>query len=182
MLPVFVFLFYVFVVACFVLFCFVCLLFFFVFLFCFCFADVVFGCFLFSFFSLHFIWLNFKSLQIRRREDSYFPFQIYIWKTLQIIWSSQRFFIRFKDVCVNKEHRVLLSYGPITAIPALKVGHTCTAGTVTTDCGVATTTHLECSATAPTVCVCSTGYSGPTGGDCGGWHIPIVYCGRKNNN
>ena len=91
------------------------------------------------------------------------------WKTL----------IRFKDVCVNKEHRVLLSYCPITAISALKVGHTCTASTATTDCGVATTTHLECSATAPTVCVCSTGYSGPTAGDCGGWHIPIVYCGRK---
>ena len=35
--------------------------------------------------------------------------------------------IRLKDVCVNKEHRVLLSCCPITAIPALKVGHTCTA-------------------------------------------------------
>ena len=52
-------------------------------------------------------------------------------------------------------------------IPALKIGHTCTAGTATTDCGVTTTTHLECSATAPTVCVCSTGYSGSPGGDCG---------------
>ena len=73
----------------------------------------------------------------------------------------------------------LLSYCPITAIPALKIGHTCTASTATTDCGNATTTHLECSATTPTVCVCSTGYSGSPGGDCGRWHIHIVYCGRR---
>ena len=51
--------------------------------------------FLFLFFAslqiLHFTSLNFKSLQIHQREDIYSPFQIYIWRTLQGIWSSQRF-------------------------------------------------------------------------------------------
>ena len=62
-----------------------------------------------------------------------------------------------------------LVFYPVSAeIPALKIGHMWAAGTATTDCGNATTTHLECSATAPTVCVCSTGYSGSPGGDCGG--------------
>ena len=76
-----------------------------------------------------------------------------------------------------------LVFYPVSAeIPALKIGHMWAAGTATTDCGNATTTHLECSATAPTVCVCFTVYSGPTAGDCGGWHIIIVYCGRKNKN
>ena len=89
--------------------------------------------------------------------------------------------IRFKDVCVNKEHRVLLSYCRITAIPALKVGHTCTAGSATTDCGDATTTHLECSATAPTVCVCSTGYSGPTAATVVDDKYSFLSKGKKTN-
>ena len=84
----------------------------------------------------------------------------------------------------TKTKQKLVFYPVSAEIPALKIGHMWAAGTATTDCGNATTTHLECSATAPTVCVCSTGYSGSPGGDCSGLHIIIVYCGRrrKNNN
>ena len=76
----------------------------------------------------------------------------------------------FLSLKKEKEKKSLIFYPVSVEIPASKFGHTCTASTASTDCGVATTTHLECSDTAPTVCVCSTGYSGSPGGDCGGWH------------
>lgn len=74
-------------------------------------------------------------------------------------------FIGHNSVVSFISNEEILNCCPITEIPALKVGHACTASTATAECGDATTTHLECSTTS-LVCVCSAGYIGATGGDC----------------